>query len=211
MKCSVLMPSRERPEMAKESIESLGEGDFEVLIYLDNNDPKLHKYKKLKSKKVRLFVRPRVTYYKFHEMINELCKHAKGDWLMLWNDDAFMHGEWISYLDKYDHNKVNVMRWGGSPNNLNLFPAISRKTYEIQGFYSVSPHCDSWAMDLSVDLGCERWVDGMKIEHLRDEPSLSDATKEHTMKAYEVTVPQHSSEEVRKAYAEAVIKLREHV
>lgn len=213
MKCSVLMPTRERPDMAEESVLSLGKGDFEVLMYVDDDDKDLLQYKDLekKYKRVKLFVRPRLTYYRFHEMVNELAEHAKGDWLLLWNDDAFMEGEWLKHLDDYDHNKVNVMRWGTSPNNLNLFPAISRKMYELQGYFSKSPHCDSWAMDISQDLGCERWVMGMNIEHRRDYPTLADQTKVHSMEAYSVTVPQHSSGEVQDELHKATEMLREYV
>lgn len=211
MKCSVLMPTRERPEMAKESIESLGKGDFEVLLYVDEDDKRIDDYKKLVSKKVKLLIAPRLTYYRFHEMINELSKRAKGDWLLLWNDDAFMQGDWIQHLYDYDHEKVNVMRWGSSPNNLNLFPAISRKMYEVQGYFSMSPHCDSWAMDISKELGCERWVHGMTIEHRRDDPTLADDTKAHSMEAYNTTVPQHSSAEVQSEMRGMINNLREFV
>lgn len=211
MIASVLMPTRERIEMAKESIESLGEGDFEVLLYVDDDDAQLEEYKKLESKKVRVFVRPRATYYRFHEMINELSKEARGDWLFLWNDDAFMQGEWLPSFKDFDPFKVNVMRFGSSANNLNLFPAISRKMYEVQGFYSLSPHCDSWAMDISKELGCERWVHGMTIEHRRDYSSLHDATKAHSMEAYNVTVPRHGSDEIQGKMRESIDKLREYV
>lgn len=200
MKASVLMPTRERVEMCKESIESLGEGDFEVLLYVDDDDSQKEQYEALASDKVRVFVLPRLTYYRFHEMINFLAKNAKGDWLLLWNDDAFMHGEWLKHLDDYDHDEINVMRFGHSPNKLNLFPAISRKLYDTQGYYSQSPHCDSWAMDLSKDLDCERWVFGMEIEHRRDETSLADDTKAHSVEAYKTTVPQHNSSIVQSEY-----------
>lgn len=213
MKCSVLMPTRERPDMAEESILSLGEGDFEVLMYVDDDDKDLLQYKDLEKKyeHVKLFVRPRLTYYRFHEMINQLAEHAEGEWLLLWNDDAFMKGEWISKLDDYDHKKVNVMRWGDSENKLNLFPAISRKMYELQGYYSMSPHCDSWAMDISLELGCQRWVHGMEIEHWRDYPELKDDTKKHTMTAYSTTVPQHSSQVVQDELKRAIELLGPHV
>lgn len=213
MKCSVLMPTRERVHMARESIESLGSGDFEVLLYVDDDDSQLAGYEELASdnKRVKLFVKPRLTYYRFHEMINELSTHAKGDWLLLWNDDAFMQGEWLPSLNEFDHNKVNVMRWGNSPNNLNLFPAISRKMYEVQGYFSQSPHCDSWAMDISKELDCERWVHGMEIEHRRDNGDLQDTTKAHSMEAYGTTVPQHGTPEVQGEMRNMIDKLREFV
>lgn len=197
--------------MAKESTKSLGKGNFEVLLFVDDDDEQLEAYKELESKSTHVLIRPRLSYYRFHEMINELCKHAKGDWLLLWNDDAFMHGQWIHHLDEYDPNKVNVMRWGHSSNGLNLFPAISRKMYEVQGYFSMSPHCDSWAMDISKELSCERWVEGMTIEHRRDESSLADDTKAHSMEAYSVTVPQHGSGEVQGEMRRAIEMLKEYV
>lgn len=213
MLVSVLMPSRNRPDMADESIKSLGEGDFEVLMYVDDDDSRILQYKDLsrKYKNVKMFVEPRLTYYRFHDMINFLSEKSTGDWLMLWNDDAFMHGGWLKHFKEYDPSKVNVMRFGDTKNNLNLFPAISRKTYKVQGYYSKSPHCDSWAMDMSKDLGCERWVHGMNIEHRRDNSDLKDDTKSHTVEAYKTTVPQHGSPEVREEYSKALDKLKEFV
>lgn len=204
------MPSRNRPEMAEESIQSLGEGDFEVLIFLDDDDENILQYKDMakKYKNVRIFVQPRETYYKFHKMINFLSAKAKGDWLLLWNDDAFMQGEWIHNLEKSNHEKIYVVRFGDSGNRLNLFPAISRKMYEVMGFYSMSPHCDSWVQDLSRDLGCELWFYDMQIEHRRDSHTLRDETKHHTMEAYKVTVPYHESEEVRAIYEKTLAKLK---
>ena len=213
MKCSVLMPSRERPDMAEESIKSLGKGDYEVLVYLDDDDKDLLQYKDIakKYKQVKLFIQPRLTYYRFHEMINFLAEHAKGDWLWLWNDDAFVtEGNPFEHLKSQDSDKVVVLWYRCRPNDhLNLFPAISRKMYETQGFFSMSPHCDSWAMDMGNELGVQHKVPDVWLEHRRDFTSLVDDTKAHTMNAYNVTVPQHNSEEVQAEFRKQVIKLRE--
>lgn len=213
MIASVLMPSRERPEMAEESIQSLGKGNFEILVYLDDDDSKLMQYKDMARKypHVKLFIQPRLTYYRFHEMVNFLSEHAKGDWLFLWNDDAFMHGNWLDKLKKCDHNKLFVIKFGNKPPNMNLFPAISRKLYDTQGYYSLSPHCDSWAMDLGKSLGIDLLLEGMEVEHRRDDNTLHDDTKKHSMDAYKVTVPEHESPAVREAYEINLIKLKKHL
>lgn len=209
------MPTRERPDMAEESIVSLGEGDYEVLIYLDEDDKDLLQYKDLEKKypRVKVFVEPRLTYYKFNEMINFLAEKAKGDWLWLWNDDAFVtQGNPFEHLNYLNPDKARVLWYNCRPNNhLNLFPAISRKMYEVQGYFSMSPHCDSWAMDIGNILGIQEKVPGVWLEHRRDFNTLKDDTKKHTMGAYSVTVPKHSSDEVQKEMQLAIGKLQKHV
>lgn len=213
MIASVIMPTRDRLEMAVKSIESLGEGDYEVLLYVDNDDPQLEGYKRLGQRKnVRVFVQPRLTYYKFQEMVNFLSKKAKGDWLLLWNDDAYMKSSgWDKKLATYDHNKIYVARWWKFPQKLNLFPAITRKMYKVQGFYSLSPHCDSWVQDISTQLGCEVWFDDIEVEHIRDENSLSDDTKKHSSNAYAVTSPEHNSPEMQDKLQYWVLQLKKHL
>lgn len=215
MKCSVLMPTRERVDMTVESIDSLGKGDFEVLLYVDVDDKQMRDYVLLEKKypNVKVYVKERLTYYRFHEMINFLAKKAKGDWLWLWNDDAFVtEGNPFEYLESLDHTKPQVLWYNCRPNNhLNLFPAISRKMYDVQGYFSMSPHCDSWAMDIGNMLGIQEKVPDVWLEHRRDFNSLKDETKKHTMEAYNVTVPQHSSPEVQAELKSAAQKLREHL
>ena len=41
---SVLLPSRNRALMCETSIRTLGSKDIEILIYVDYDDPELHKY-----------------------------------------------------------------------------------------------------------------------------------------------------------------------
>lgn len=211
MLVSVLLPSRGRPQMCLDSIKSLGKGRFEVLVYLDKDDPKVQSYllKLSHMKHVKIFIRERTSYVNFQDMINFLAAEAKGDWLLLWNDDAFIRGKWLWVAKQHDPEKVNVLRFGNSINNLNLFPAISRKMYELQGYYSLSPHCDSWAMDISQTLGCERWEQGMEIEHRRDWEDLQDDTKAHTMESYSVTIPKHS--DLQPQMNEMIEKLRPYV
>lgn len=209
------MPTRERPEMAEESIASLGKGNFEVLLYVDVDDKRMPDYVLLEKKfpYVKVYVRERLTYYRFNEMINLLAKKAKGDWLWLWNDDAFVtEGNPFEYLENLDHTKPKVLWYNCRPNNhLNLFPAISRKMYVVQGYFSMSPHCDSWAMDIGNILGIQEKVPGVWLEHRRDFNTLTDETKKHTMEAYNVTVPKHSSDEVQKELQLSVIKLKKYL
>lgn len=192
---SVLMPSRQRPGLAQESIESLGKGDFEVLIWLDADDPDLEAYKSLKLGKY--FIRQRVGYPGFHEMVNLLAAKAKGDWLLLWNDDALMSPpDWHKKINMRDSRKPVVLNFfaPGVMDN-NLFPVVSRSMYEAMGHFSLSPHCDSWVQDTANELGIHESVVGIEAWHRRD--IISDATKTHSQATYAQTSPRYNSVEIQ--------------
>lgn len=166
MKVSVLMPSRGRPELAKKSIESLGKGDFEILVYLDHDDPEFYNYR---LKGCRVSAGGRHGYGGLHNYYNLLSAQSSGDWLMLWNDDATMETKnWVDIISKYDHTIPQVLNpWNESGDN--LFPLISRKWYEIVGHYSRSPHADSWVQQIGQRLNLQVYVPGIRITHLGEE------------------------------------------
>lgn len=172
---SFLMPSRGRIHLAQKSIESLHSkpGNFEILIAVDDNDPNLEEYKKLKSKRVRVYVTTQYGYERLYEYYNLLAKKAKGDWLMLWNDDATMTTtDWQQEVDQYDPKEPLVLdAWHGTGN---LFPILSRKFYEILGYFAQSAHSDSWPEDIAVRADVQVELPLIHIEHLGE--SLSDET-----------------------------------
>lgn len=206
MKVSVLLPTRERAQMAKESIESLGGGDFEVLLYVDTDDPQLKAYKSLASDRVKVFVEPRLTYANFHRMVNFLAKKAKGDWLLLFNDDMRIDGDW----KVPDADKPQVLNFW-DPNNMrnNLAPIISRSMYETMGHFSLSTHCDSWVQDIANELGIHVPVPGVRVTHLRE--SLNDATKSHSQPVYATSSPEYDGLEMMKLRMIDMEKLRENL
>lgn len=207
-KVSVLMPSRNRVEMAKQSIDSLGEGDYEVLMYVDADDNQLEDYKELaalNTDKVRLYVKMRVGYDGFHTMINFLSSKAHGDWLMLWNDDAVMQTpNWTSLLPEATKPEV-VNIFSPSP-IMNWFPLISRQLFHLIGHYSHSSHCDSWVQDLANATDIHTYVGGIQMQHLRDQ--ITDETKTYTQSMYEITSPKHSSDEMMKLMQVDINKVR---
>lgn len=206
---SLLMPSRGRPELLKRSIESLGEGDYEVLVWLDTDDEADYQpvLDSLMHKNLKVFRRKRVGYKGFHKMINFLAEKSTGDWLMLWNDDAVMQSNnWLGLIHEADKPKIGVLNF--SPNPLtNLFPAISREMYEIMGHYSLSAHCDSWVQDIANILKIHEHVGGVHIDHIRDQ--LNDETHQESQAAYEYTSPLHSSPELEALIKIDIDKIRE--
>lgn len=199
---SVLMPSRQRPELARQSIESLGD-DIEVLIWVDDDDPELEGYQQLDAK---VFIRPRVGYPMMHTMINYLAKESTGDWLLLWNDDALMHtSDWQDKLPTITHRYPQILNIFNSNPEVNLFPVINRCAYEIMGHYSLSAHCDSWVQDIANRLEIHTFVPGIEIEHIRDR--LNDDTKNHSQGAYAITSPLHTSDKMQELMQKDIEKL----
>jgi hypothetical protein len=170
MKVSVLMPSRGRPDLAKQSINSLGKGDFEVLIATDQDDETRNHLARYKT----ISFAQRHGYGQLQIYYNTLSEKAKGDWLMLWNDDAIMETEgWVDKIAQFDHTKPMVLNpWG--PETDNLFPVISRKWYEIVGHFSMNTHADSWVQQIGERLNLQVHVPGIKITHQGE--NLNDTT-----------------------------------
>jgi hypothetical protein len=150
---SVLVPSRGRPELLARSLESLGDGDLEVLVRVDEDDPELDGYARFPG----LVVGPHHGYGKLHHYYNELAKRAQGDWLLLWNDDCIMEtGNWIDIVRSYD-GKMAVLNPTSNHDNwdidMNVFPILPRKMVELMGHFSLSNHNDSWVEFVARDAG----------------------------------------------------------
>lgn len=175
MKVSWLCPSRNRTELLVKSLASLGTGDYELLVGVDDDEPEMAKYMDIgRDKYVRVFIGPRYGYGGLEQYYNRLASCAKGDWLGLWNDDAVMETpDWIDRIAHYDHTIPQVLNpWSDTQDN--LFPVISRKWYEVVGHFSRNTHADSWVQQIGQRLGIQVHVPGIKITHLGED--LHDTT-----------------------------------
>lgn len=199
---SVLVPSRNRPTLLRESLSSLGYGDFETLVYIDNDDPSRREYMEVPT--TYTLVGKRHGYPGLQHYINELCKLATGDWLFLWNDDALMKTpDWWKKVHETD--KPEVINFDANPLN-NLFPLVSRQMYEAMEHFSLSPHNDSWVQDIANQVGIHTHVPGVEIYHRRME--LNDKTKSETQAAYATTSPAYDGMwELRDKDAEKIMEV----
>lgn len=204
---SVLMPTRERPELARQSIESLGGSGFEVLIRIDDDDPQRDSYVWPHNGKYAVMDK-RVGYSNFHVMVNQLAAKATGEWLMLWNDDAIMHTpDWAQRVQNHHSSSIPcVLNLYSEAMNNNLFPIISRPMYEAMGHFSLSTHCDSWVQDIANSLGIHLYVPGIDIEHKRD--LLNDETKQQSQGAYAITSPLYDSDGMKLLRMKDMEKIR---
>lgn len=175
MKVSLIFPSRNRAVLAAQSLESLGDGDYEVLMAIDEDEPNEEAYTAITvgRKNLNIYITPRHGYQNLHEYYNLLAENSKGDWLMLWNDDAIMETKnWVDIIAKEDHTIPQVLNvWNPIDN---LFPLISRAWYEAVGHFARNTHADSWVQQVADIDGRSHFVPDISIKHHGEE--LNDET-----------------------------------
>lgn len=167
---SVLVPSRQRSILLKGSVKTWLHPDVEVLVVIDEDDPERTEYEQIPN--IRLFKMKRYGYENLHEYYNFLSSHAKGDWLMLGNDDAFMLTDNWPMSIQEDPKRPQVLNvWNETDN---LFPLISRAWYEAVGHFSLNTHADSWVQQVAELIGKTKFVPGVQIKHYGEE--MNDET-----------------------------------
>lgn len=200
------MPSRERIELVHKSLESLGEGSYEVLIGVDKDDPQIKQYRNIKSKYVKLFEYDRFGYGKLWEYYNALAKESSGDWIFLWNDDAVLEKPgWIDVITNYNHQKPLVLNPYHPIDN--LFPIISRKWYDTIGHFALNTHVDSWVQDIGVQTNTQIHILGVSIKH--EGEKMNDTTHAKAREVMKDTSAEHRSPEmqtIREEEAKIIVK-----
>lgn len=169
---SALVPSRERADALKFSLNSLEleKNNIEVLVWIDDDDPQLGQYHKLfdNNNHIKMFIKPRVGYLQFHTMINYLASQSTGDWLWLWNDDAYMENpNWYDIFMSHvslSSPKEKPVVYNLSPGK-NGFPIVSRKYLEILGHIGGSATCDLWTRRVVKGTGIEQEISGIEPTH----------------------------------------------
>lgn len=162
---SVLLPTRLRAGWAQESVQSLRErayGPIEVLLAVDEDDPT--DYSDVHAD--QLWRTPRWGYAALHHYYNLLSETARGDWLLIWNDDAFMTTEgWDEAVRQHEPNVVL------SPNQVHrplcTFPLVPREFVKTVGHFSLNAHCDTWWQDIALELEVLTWLEDVWIDHRR--------------------------------------------
>jgi len=184
---SVCCPTRGRPELLKSSIESLlnnchDANSFEILLAIDEDDAEtldaIKQFsKENKNLNIRYSISGRHGYKGLHKYLNNLCKIAKGKLLFLWNDDARIDTkDWDLKIKKYvEENEKMLFLFldNVKPQKMYCnFPLIDRKVYETLGFFSCTPHNDTFYEHLkNYFKQNEHWFHDMDIElfHLQSE------------------------------------------
>lgn len=183
---SVLLPTRGRPWRLRESVGSLYRNaefpkEVELLLRADADDAAtVAAVAGLRSEypNVTVSVLPRGNgYADMHHWVNALAAAARGDWLLLWNDDCFMLTEgWDGLLARcfvqgYWHGDPRffsiTLATEGDPASY-AFMLVRREVVRVLGHYSLIPLCDTWVYELLRPLGCSCRAECIEVRHAQD-------------------------------------------
>ena len=167
---SVLLPTRGRQETLKNSLASLISHadhvqDLELLLAFDNDDQESinwfveHCLPDIKQSGMafKVLTWPRMGYARLHDYVNGLAAHARGDWLVFWNDDAVMQDPgWDTVIKSYTGQFVIQAFDTHKLHPYSIFPIVPRAWFETLGYLSRHPLNDAyisqiaWLMDIMV-------------------------------------------------------------
>lgn len=157
MDISVLLPTRNRPELLQLSTHSLlilaeRPDDIEFLVAVDE-DAQLRVWP---AGNVHVMVSAeRFGSARMHEYYNGLARLATGTWLMIWNDDATMHTlHWDAIVRSHPGQCLWLDHGGTGPEHCNMFPVWPRAWTEVTGYVADgSPRVDTWVQEVAEMLG----------------------------------------------------------
>ena len=181
---SIVTPSRDRAAKAQGYIQSIQDTAanperVEVLIYVDDDDPQLARYRMIpdhrwRLKRVHIEVGPSL-FGDIGSMWNAVAKLAVGNVLFAGNDDLMhiTHG-WDVVTDKQvalypDDIYCLWFNDGINGEKHCAFPLISRKWYKTLGYLYPTgfKYCypDTWVFDIGKRLGRAKYVGEVIVEH----------------------------------------------
>lgn len=181
---SVLCPSRGRIASLVNSIRSLADNAtdpdrVEVLVAADPDDEMttaapLDGHLPLGGE-VRLWVAPeRYGYARIHEYYNHLAAMARGEWLLLWNDDASMRTPgWDTAIGGQEPGVL----WLQANQGPYYFPAWPKAWSDAWGHVSLSPNVDVWVSEVGTRLGMARPV---PVEVFHDRKDITGGHDDQT-------------------------------
>jgi hypothetical protein len=166
---SVLLASRGRPESLRRSIRGLLDtadqrDEVQVLVACDPDDPATYDAAVALPNPSGVnytWIAPeRYGYSRLYEYYNALAEHASGEWLLNWNDDAFMTttGWDLQITDLPPEVLVADLHNSFSP-GLCCFPAVRWEAVAALGAFCIdTPHIDSWWQEISRRSGTIRAI-----------------------------------------------------
>ena len=159
--------------MALESAVSLlgnmsEDNELEILFGVDSDDTDTINVLTTVPRSKMLISKPR-GYKNLHKYMNDLCAISSGDWLFLWNDDAYMKTyHWDKLIEPYTGQMVEVDFKTNHAKNRYIFCIVPRKYYELVGHFSLCANNDTWIMEVFEPLRLRRKVNGFILHDRYD-------------------------------------------
>lgn|SRR3990167_1641390 len=212
---SIMLPTRGRPAYLLAAIDSAVSlaADYQNIEFLlkidDDDEPTIAAveglYRAFPALNIKWVISPRgAAYHDMHHWINDLASRATGDWLFLFNDDARFKTEgWDATLSimgtKYPWVGISDVCLLVAPTIDRPFAQefffLRRKTVEILGHLSLSPHNDNWIHTVMNFVGTKLQT-GIEIEHLS--AVIDDEIRASTVEAYKTTILSMETIEARR-------------
>jgi len=169
---SILTPTRGRPEMARRMMDSAG--DHEFLFYVDEDDTSEYDVPHIVGPRVRLGV-----------VWNYLARQAKGDYLMMGNDDLiFRDKHWAERLQEVlPSTEIGVACFDDGINGGKhfAFPIMTRAWYEAVGQFTAEVFTfgfhDTWIFDIAKRVNRAFYIGDVLIEHIHPTTGKRPADK----------------------------------
>lgn len=84
-------------------------------------------------------------YIRLHVYNNKMAQHARGRWLVIWNDDAIMETPgWDTEILAHDDQFQLLAFHTHNDHPYSIFPVLPRLWYELLGYISPHPTQDGW-------------------------------------------------------------------
>ena len=192
-KISILLPTRGRTDALDRSIMSLinlasDPKNLQFVLAFDNDDTASSAY----------FVKtiaPNITnagalytclefsplgYTRLNEYVNKCADVASGDWLMFWNDDAFMESaNWDQEIIKHTGEFCCLRMPTHNEHPYAIFPIIPKKWHELFGYLSAHQISDAWISQISYMLDI---VKNINVKVIHDRHDLTGNNNDETFK-----------------------------
>jgi len=155
---SILLATRGRTDALKRSIQSLCElahdrSRIQIMLGYDNDDQvgldywQEHLQGYLDQQGccyVAMKFEP-MGYTSLHIYNNKMAQHARGKWLVIWNDDAVMEtANWDQVIVNYQDQFRLLAFHTHNQHPYSIFPILPRKWFELLGYISPHPTQDGW-------------------------------------------------------------------
>lgn len=194
---SVLLPTRGRTEALDRSIHSLLDtaadaSRVQILLAFDSDDEvgtthfNQHLVNQLRARgvKFKAIQFNRLGYLNIHMYYNELAKHATGDWLFVWNDDAFMNtAGWDQVIDQYQSQMKVLKVHTHREHPYSIFPIVPRTWLDTLGHLSGHQMIDAWISQIAYMLDIIEIVD-IDVTHDRHDLTGNNADNTYQGRSY---------------------------
>lgn len=224
---TVMLPTRNRTQLTHRSVKSLldladNPSQVEISIAYDDDDsvskeffssPNWENFLKEYPAPLQVHCTPSWGYIELHNYYNLMADQARGEWLLLWNDDAVMLKQgWDTILaDNRDFLGMLHMHSQGFPSNQTLFPFIPRVWVDIFGTFSLCNLNDSWVQDICHLADAVR---SLPIEVLHDRFDITGNNQDSTYleRSYQKKIYKSDHmRQIRKEWAEKFVQYKSNV